>query len=486
MPVRGATTRGVETVLPPVSGASLLGPARDDARRVRSGDLQYARTGPIPVGTTTRTAPPSSLGRKRDAAFAAAAIAVVGAMSGAAALLPTAGADAQAGRAIQPVTSSQPTWSSSRTSAATALAGPATSSATEQRQRVVRQRTSATPDASTTGPKATRSPRPSATTTSPATGSPPQRATSPRSSGAGVVAGLAALGPLSGGLADLLQGVYSMRDFAVQSSGALVSGSVLQGAGVGRTVIRMAEHTSTRASSVPDNGNNQGGLANPTNPLYLLRGVNRLENATIQGTEQGHLYNGVYMAGSNIVIRHVQVNAIPGNSNANPGETFAVNVNRASGTNTVEDLTINGGSGALTSAAGLAINNSDADWRISDLTTRNLRYSAGIALWQVRGTFDIRDYVQRGGARSLGAERMAGTVNLYDPKWDAGTTGHDITYTWDGGYSGGSINVRYSSRAEVPDRKIQILTNKAAGIAGSVHVYIGGVEQDASRYVTVN
>jgi hypothetical protein len=277
-----------------------------------------------------------------------------------------------------------------------------------------------------------------------------------------------------------------MRDFATQTSGAVISGGALRGAGIGRTVVQMTPGSSTRAGLVPGNGDNQGGLANPVNPLYLLRGVSDLENVTVQGTEQGHLYNGLYMTGANLVIKHVVINDIPGNSNANPGETFAVGVNRASGTNTVEDLTVNGGSGSLASSVGLAINNSNADWKIDHLTTNNLRYSAGIALWQVRGTFDVHNWVQSGGARSLGAERMAGTVNLYDPKWSAGTTGHDVTYTWDGGYSGGSINFYYSSAAQVPDRKIKVITNKAAGIAGSVHVYIGGVQETASNYVTVN
>ncbi len=104
----------------------------------------------------------------------------------------------------------------------------------------------------------------------------------------------------------------------------------------------------------------------------------------------------------------------------------------------------------------------------------------------MRGTFNVHDYVQTGGARSLGAERMAGKVNLYDPVWSAGTTGHDVTYTWDGGYSGGSINFYYSSAAKVPDRKISIITNKSGGIASSVHVYVGGVEKTTSDYVTVS
>ena len=482
--VRRSAPGAADPIVPVVSSASLLGPS--PARRPQQ---RYLRTGPIPIVTDAPRRSAFSFTRRRETALAAAALAVVGAMSGAAALLPSNESDAQAATKLDTVSAPMPRVS--RSSCATAL--PLARSVRE------RHRFRATPitktaalvgagsaaAASMSGSSASSSASTSSTpstssSTAPASTRSPSRSTAPLRALPGPVGAL----PLSP--SSLGAGTYALRDFVSQSSGAVISGGTLRGAGVGRTVVQMAANSSTRAASVPGNGNNQGGLANPVNPLYLLRGVSDLENVTVQGTQQGHLYNGLYMTGANPVIRHVQINDIPGNSNANPGETFAVGVNRASGTGTVDDLTINGGSGALSSAVGLAINNSDADWNITDLTANHLTYSAGIALWQVRGTMNIRHYVQRGGARSLGAERMAGTVNLIDPDWSAGTTGHDVTYTWDGGFSGGSINFRYSSAAQVPKRKIVILTNKASGIAGSVHVYIGGVQQTTSAYVTVD
>ena len=476
VPARGAVPRGREAeVVPRLTSASLLGRRRQDDRPVRPQDLRYARTGPNQV----IDAPPRS-SRKREVALAAAAIAVVGAMSGAAALLPSNGSAAEAAQKVGPVTAPMPTASPSK-HALRCFRPPRVTRALREAQRLSTA-PSTSAGSTSAGASASASSTPSAsslrTRSASASTSPSTRPPSaPTPAGGGTL-------PAAPG--NLGAGTYTLRDFSTQSSGAMISGGVLRGAGIGRTVLEMARNSSSRASAVPGNGNNQGGLANPVNPLYLLRGVNHLENVTVQGSAQGHLYNGVYLSGANIVVRHAEINGIPGNSHANPGETFAVNVNRATGTNTIDDLTINGGSGPLASAAGLAINNSDSTWNISGLTTRNLAYSAGIALWQVRGTFNVHNYVQTGGARSLGAERMAGDVNLYDPVWSAGTTGHDVTYTWDGGFTRGSINFHYSSAAKVPNRKIVVITNHAAGIAGSVHVFVGGVEQPAGKYVTVN
>ncbi|MGN6446058.1 hypothetical protein [Amnibacterium sp.] len=493
--MRGTAPRAAAPLVPHVAGTSLLGLPRPDGHPTQ----RYVRTGPIPVEPTLPTKAPTPFTRKREAALAAAALAVVGAMSGAAALLPSGASNANAATRIDPVSAPIPRSSGGSSNSASGL-NPQQLKHAMRAHHSTRSSVGGATLADVVRTNATARATPPATaaaTARPSTSAPPSASPSPSASSSPAAAStvsstspLGSLPALIGALplipSALLDGTYTLRDFLVQSSGSVIAGGRLRGAGVGRTVVEMQKDSSTKASSVPGNGNNQGGLANPVNPLYLLRGVSDLEDVTIQGTEQGHLYNGVYMTGSSPTIKHVQVNDIPGNSSANPGETFAIGVNRASGTATVDDLTINGGTGSLASAAGLAINNSAANWNIDNLTTRNLRYSAGIALWQVHGTFNIRNWTQSGGARSLGAERMAGTVNLYDPKWSAGTIGHDITYTWDGGYTGGSINFYYSSASQVPNRKIQILTNKAAGIANSVHVYIGGVEQNASNYVTVN
>ena len=288
--------------------------------------------------------------------------------------------------------------------------------------------------------------------------------------------------PLVGALpsvtSNLSVGTYTFRDFGITRG-------VIKGAGAGKTVLEMVSHTSTKAAQVPGNGNNQGGLANPTNPLWLIRGLTSVDGVTIQGTPQGHLYNGLSFSGvTSPSLTNTTITSIPGNSNANPGETFAVGFNHISGTAVVKNVTVNGGTGALASAAGLGINNSSAVWDIRNLTGSGLTYSAPIALWQVTGTLNIRNFTTVNVPRSLGAERVAAKVNLYDPSWGVPKSGHDITYTWDGGYSNGGINFFYSSASKVPNRKIVILTNKAAGITSSVHVYIAGVLQNTSSYVT--
>ena len=265
--------------------------------------------------------------------------------------------------------------------------------------------------------------------------------------------------------------------------GVAVNGKGLLGSGPGQTILEMVTSTSTKSAAVPPNGNNQGGLANPTNNLYLVKlsapGA-KFDGITLQGTSQGHLYNGLrFESVSNPVLSNSKIASVPGNSGANPGETFAVNFNRASGTATISNVTIDGGS---VGAAGIAANSCTAVLNVDGLSTSNLKYSAGIALWQQTGVVNLRHFVSQNNARALGAERLGAIVNIYDPQWGAPNIGHDITYTPYSGYTGG-INFYFSSAATVPSRKIVILTNDAA-VKPTVSVYVNNVKQTAANYIT--
>lgn len=101
------------------------------------------------------------------------------------------------------------------------------------------------------------------------------------------------------------------------------------GAGIGQTIIKMNQGTSTKASSVPTQS--QGG----TNQLYMIRlgqgGGNTdptyLCDLTIEGTDQGHLYNGVMnYVSQNSYWENVQfIGTGPGDWSSPPGETFSMN-----------------------------------------------------------------------------------------------------------------------------------------------------------------
>lgn len=225
-----------------------------------------------------------------------------------------------------------------------------------------------------------------------------------------------------------------------------------------------------------------GGDGCPTNNLYLLRLDAKnavVDGVTIKGTSQGHLYNGLrFDKVANPTFMNSTILNIPGSSHANPGETFAVNLQRSTGTATVSNVTIDGGN---VGAGGLAANTATATINVNGLNTTNLRYSAGIALWEQTGTVNLRNFSSINNARALGAERLGATVNVYDPNWSVPRTGHDITYTPYKGHKG-RINFYFSSASKVPNRKIIVLTNTKS-VKSTVHVYINGVEQNASKYI---
>lgn len=295
----------------------------------------------------------------------------------------------------------------------------------------------------------------------------------------------------SGALVSLQPKTYTFSDFkdGTQSIakqnfafGAQLKVKGILGAGSKYTAIQMNAHTSKKAGDVPSS-NCGGGTGCPTNNLYLvwMSAANaKIDGVTIRGTSQGHLYNGVrFERVVNPTLSNSAVNDIPGNSSANPGETFAVNLNHVSGTSTISNVTIDGGS---VGAAGIAANSSGGTINVSDLYTTNLRYSAGVALWQQTGTVNLRNFSSINNARALGAERLGGTVNVYDPNWGTPKVGHDITYTPYSGHKG-RINFYFSSASKVPKRKIVILTNTKS-VKSTVHVYIGGKEQSASKYIS--
>lgn len=295
----------------------------------------------------------------------------------------------------------------------------------------------------------------------------------------------------SNSIVSLASGTFSFNNFALGTQtiapgnfafGADISAKGIIGSGSSWTTISMGPNTSNKAGDVPT-GNGTGGPTQPTNNLSYI--IMRSPGATVDsvsiiGTDQGHLYNGLrYESVANPILENTVVSHIPGNSSANPGETFAVNFQRATGIATVKDVTIHGeGIGA----AGIGINSSSATFNISGLNVSGLKYSAGIALWQQTGTVNIDNWTNSDGPRALGAERLGATVNLYDPNWAVPTSGHDVTYTPYSGYDS-RINFYFSDASKVPSRKIVILTNTAS-VKSKVHVYIGGVEQNQSQYIT--
>lgn len=139
----------------------------------------------------------------------------------------------------------------------------------------------------------------------------------------------------SGKIITFPEGTFEFANFTESGgySGLDVPANVagMWGSGHG-TIFRMTPGSSTKASLVPTQS------AGGTNELHLID-ANRthgfvFKNCQLQGTDQGHLYNGLRVGNgdvtplNNVVVDGVFFNGCnPGDANAPPGETFAIDIN---------------------------------------------------------------------------------------------------------------------------------------------------------------
>jgi len=132
---------------------------------------------------------------------------------------------------------------------------------------------------------------------------------------------------LTGKILKLPKGVFEVPNFQNVSFSINIPSNVKGLIGSGNdTIIRIKEKSSTFGYTVPTQA--QGG----TNQLYILRmnnGVQKqiLSDVWFQGTEQGHLYNGIMVgkATPGTEVKNILVTGIPGDAGSPPGETFGIN-----------------------------------------------------------------------------------------------------------------------------------------------------------------
>lgn len=253
----------------------------------------------------------------------------------------------------------------------------------------------------------------------------------------------------------------------------------LIGSGIGNTILQMTASTSTRSGEVPT-------AAGTTNQLYL--GYFEQDNLllkcfTVQGTSQGHLYNGFRLHGvnggsfSNIKM----IGASPGNNNIPPGETFAFNEYQGGG-NHYEQMEIDGDN---TGATGFGANNY-AGATYVDCYAHDHPYSAGWALWQGTGVSNLircrsnenrtAFNIERIGMEAIGQAR--GTVNLIDCTFgNIKVGGQDIFL---GNDQGSTILNIYDPIGRNASNKIKIFypaleqTHTNIQSQSDVHVWVGG------------
>jgi hypothetical protein len=209
---------------------------------------------------------------------------------------------------------------------------------------------------------------------------------------------------------ELSAGTYQVRDFLDAGDSTYNGASLpsrlhgLVGAGPAETVIEMAPRSSTRASTIP--------TAFPdTNQLSLLRidqGAHLVAGFTLRATDQGHLYNGLRMSRTTDVdVRDVDVIGVPGSDSSPPGETFAINDYRTSGSRYTHVHV----DGRQVGAAGLGANGS-SDITVLDSTFENERYSHGATFYQVHDIDIAGTTTRRNGGVGLNFERVSGAVRI--------------------------------------------------------------------------
>lgn len=280
-------------------------------------------------------------------------------------------------------------------------------------------------------------------------------------------------GTSAGSTVQVPTGTWSFSDFA-PVNGLTLSGRSLTGAGRSSSVVQMNAYSSTRRSSVPT-------AVGSSNPLYLLQasGSPRLANFTLKGTSQGHLYNGLQMLRtSNATVSNVKIVAIPGSGHVPPGETFAVNDYRTTGSK-YSDLEVDGaGVGASAFAANMSSGVSITRGYFHDNVN-----SAGVTLYRSNGATltDIRSINNHMG---LNFEQNTGTINVVRPNLQIPSKngGFDL-------FVGG-----FTTRARIniydpvlpSGKKLRILLKPTYGSGpnsqkrSDVHVYVNGVDRTST------
>lgn len=215
-------------------------------------------------------------------------------------------------------------------------------------------------------------------------------------------------------------GTVTLRDFAageerIDAARIPVASAGLVGSGIDRSLLTLAPHSSTRKSRVPT----VEYQVNPLNAVRVSAAHAVVGDLTLQGTAQGHTYNGLRIERSTDPrIANVKVVGIPGDMDRPPGETFGINDFKTVGAR-YEHVEVDG---AGVGAAGFAANGSQGI-SVCDASSHDNRISMGFAFWQVKDITLTDCTAVRNGFTGFNFERVSGTVELIRPvardnRWD--------------------------------------------------------------------
>ncbi|WP_354567037.1 right-handed parallel beta-helix repeat-containing protein [Glaciihabitans sp. UYNi722] len=290
-------------------------------------------------------------------------------------------------------------------------------------------------------------------------------------------------------------GTYSATDFDTNKIAIFPLPNVrgIVGAGSGKTLFQLVPHSSTKAASVPSQSTAPVG----TNQLYLMRvggyGPNgeglpanvpvHLADFSLVGTEQGHLYNGLMLHyADNSVIEGMKVQGIPGDNNANPGETFGIGLYRSNNV-TIDGTEIDGrnASGIRNSASLIGINMLDG-FTIKNSYLHDAKFGAAVTAYHSTGTLVYENSrFEDNNVSGLNFEGNDSDIRITDCSFARTPWAHIIL---------DAINFGASSKVTITDplvegkpvsasNKLRITSHATPGqrqLHSDVHLFVNGVE----------
>ncbi|MFE4469565.1 right-handed parallel beta-helix repeat-containing protein [Leifsonia sp. NPDC056824] len=258
--------------------------------------------------------------------------------------------------------------------------------------------------------------------------------------------------------------------------------------------LEMSPNTSSYASAV--NAQTTGTVAETL--IRLGRGGGTYTNgayfgATLQGTAQGHIYNGlvVYYC-TNAIVENCSFLAIPGASSAPPGETFPIN-NYLSNNTTIRNVLVDG-QGA--SATGIGHNQANGIL-VQNSTFQNMGHGAGVSQYECTNiTYENCTFQNNHSAGANFEKNNATSITMVGCTFH--NNGHNMIVDtdgsssivkiydpiWDGMNSGVPFKVCVHSTYAYPP-----VANPPANkqLPSDIHLYIGGVDVTATKLqVTTN
>lgn len=269
-----------------------------------------------------------------------------------------------------------------------------------------------------------------------------------------------------------------------------------RGSGIDRTIFSMVPGSSTRADQIPPDENPPNGnyLYSGTNNLSYVRlgnnnGAVYLTDVTIQGTDQGHNYNGLLIVQApNSQVTNVKVTGIPGSGGANPAETFPFNINQSGGTN-LTSCEMDGRRGTtLVAATGFGINNSDGV-TMTDCYSHHTGFGAGVSYYQCSNITSTRfkaDNIHT-GSPCMNFERVGGTNEIVAPNLTRGSTPYHVMIESD--TVSGTFNFRdpvYDGTKFIVKAGGTYQGNPNAQDTSAIHLFVNGTERPDLLSIILN